>query len=178
MDVVILDPGMAFGTGKHPTTRLCIRALYETFFFQQEGVTLPQVFNLLDVGTGSGIIALCAAKMGIPRVMGIDIDPIAVEVARKNVQLNHLEKLIEISEEPIDKIQERFDVVVANLTADILYEIRQHLKDRLSTNGFLIVSGISRSQGAFIKREFLKLHLNFHSVLNSDDFSAIVFSRK
>lgn len=177
MDTLILDPGMAFGTGKHPTTRLCIQALYEEFVAPPNGEPRATPFNLLDVGTGSGIIALCAAKMGIPRVVGIDIDPLALEAAQRNVELNRLERKVEISNEPLEKLEERFDVVVANLVTELLLELKHALAARLNPQGYLLISGLLRSQGAFLKSEFLKEQLEFHSVYNDDEWSALVFRR-
>lgn len=177
MDYILLDPGMAFGTGKHPTTRLCIQAIYEEFVHPQNGAELPYIFNLLDVGTGSGIIAMCAARLGIPRVVGIDIDPVAVETAQNNVRLNNLERKVEISSEPIHALNEQFDIVVANLVTDILLSIKRDLVARLNPQGYLIMSGILRSEGSALKREFLREQLRFHSVYNDEDWCALVFQK-
>jgi ribosomal protein L11 methyltransferase len=177
VETIVLDPGMAFGTGKHPTTRLCIQALYEGIIQLQNGSPGSNFFNLLDVGTGSGIIAMCSARMGIPRVLGIDIDPVAIQTARKNVRLNNLERRVEISPEPLESITEKFDIVVANLVTEILLEIKRQLVARLNPRGYLIISGILKGQGSMVKREFLKEQLEFHSAYNDDDWCSLVFQR-
>lgn len=177
VETILLDPGMAFGTGKHPTTRLCIQALYEGVIHLQNGAPPKNIFNLLDVGTGSGIIAMCAARMGVPRVLGIDIDPVAIQTAKKNVHLNRLERRVEISPERLESLLETFDVVVANLVTEILLEIKRYLVSRLNPRGYLIISGILRGQGSMVKREFLKEQLEFHSSYNDEEWCALVFQR-
>jgi ribosomal protein L11 methyltransferase len=129
------------------------------------------------VGTGSGIIAMCAARMGVPRVLGIDIDPVAIQTAKKNVHLNRLERRVEISPERLESLLETFDVVVANLVTEILLEIKRYLVSRLNPRGYLIISGILRGQGSMVKREFLKEQLEFHSSYNDEEWCALVFQR-
>lgn len=134
--VLVLDPGMAFGTGSHATTALCLELLEKY---------LPQLHppRLLDVGTGSGILALAAALLGVPQIVASDSDPVAVKVAQENCELNKLEDRIEILEfigVPLD--QGTFPVVCANLVASLLCRLSAPLAQALTPQGVLIASGI------------------------------------
>lgn len=141
-DVIIeLDPGVAFGTGHHPTTQMCLRALEEAHVAGA---------NVLDLGTGSGILAIGAAKLGAAHVLALDIDSLAVSAARKNVAANGLSDRIRVEEGslPLDAAVagsyagHRFDVVIANIIARVIVDLADHLADALAPNGTLIASGI------------------------------------
>ena len=132
--VIQIDPGMAFGPGTHETTRLCLEAIER---FWKGG-------SLLDVGTGTGILAIAAAQLEPgSRVSAIDVDPLAVEVARENVAINGVSDSIELSQaQPRDLARCSFDVVVANLTAEVIIDLTGDLANCLASNGLLILSGI------------------------------------
>jgi ribosomal protein L11 methyltransferase len=132
--VIQIDPGMAFGTGTHETTRLCLQSL-ESFWHGG---------RLLDVGTGTGILAIAAAMLAPgSSVTAIDIDPQAVEVARENVEINRTPGGVLVVEgEPRDFRGGCFDVVVANLTAEVIIELMDDLVGCLARQGLLILSGI------------------------------------
>jgi ribosomal protein L11 methyltransferase len=138
--VIDLDPGMAFGTGLHPTTRLCLQALEE----RSERGPLGRA---LDVGCGSGILAIAAVKLGATRVLGVDIDPIAIEATEANARHNRVNKRIRAREGSVPTDEGPFDLVLANLIAGILVELAKPLADELVPGGTLIASGI------FIDRE-------------------------
>lgn len=132
--VIEIDPGMAFGTGTHETTRMCLEAIEE---FWKGG-------RMLDVGTGTGILAIAAARL-VPgsRVTAIDIDPQAVAVARENAEINKVSALIEITEGvPRDFTGRNFDMVVANLTAEVIIDLIDDLAACLKESGTLILSGV------------------------------------
>lgn len=177
MLAVIVDPGIAFGTGKHPSTKLCVRALENEVLFPTEERPAKRVFSLLDIGTGSGILAISAAKLGVPRVLGIDVDAQAVDAAKTNVERNELTKRVEISDERVDDIIESFDVVMANIVAETLIANKDHMVARLAHGGTLILSGLLRNQGAWLKDEFLSMQLSFVGSLHDDDWCALVFER-
>ena len=132
--VIEIDPGMAFGTGTHETTRMCLEAIEANW----EGG------SLLDVGTGTGILAIAAARLAPgSRVTAIDIDPQAVEVARENAEINRASTLIDIIEGgPRDFAGRRFNMVVANLTAEVIIDLMSDLVACLGGSGTLILSGI------------------------------------
>ncbi|MCS6801882.1 MAG: 50S ribosomal protein L11 methyltransferase [Dehalococcoidia bacterium] len=133
-DVVIeLDPGMAFGTGLHPTTRLCLAAL--------ERVVRPGD-RLLDLGTGSGILAIAAAKLGAAEVLAIDIDPVAVRAATANIAANGVAGSVTVIEGTVEAASEAaFDVVVANISANVILAIASELARVTRPGGRLLVSG-------------------------------------
>ena len=145
--VVRLDPGMAFGTGLHPSTRLCVRAL-------EQRVT-PGM-SVLDVGTGSGILAVVAAKLGAVRVTAVEIDPVAAAAARENVATNGIRDghvtVVEgslprpgrgaVSRPAPGELADRFDLVVANITADVIAELSPAIAGAVSDSGTFVGSGI------------------------------------
>ncbi len=135
-DVVIeLDPGMAFGTGLHPSTRMCLVAL-ET--------AVTQGMAVLDVGTGSGILSIAAAKLGARQVLGLDLDPIAVETATKNVAFNHAQDVVEIRRGSIDaaNASQVYDLICINILAEVICDLTPALGERLRSGGTVISSGI------------------------------------
>jgi ribosomal protein L11 methyltransferase len=143
--VLELDPGMAFGTGTHATTALCLRAL--------ERHVKPDV-DVIDVGTGSGILAIAAAKLGARRVLALDLDPVAVSSAAENVRLNGLENRIEVAQSDLlQALKERRNgdagsvrppvgLVVANLLAEIILRFVGDVHEALAPGGVYIVSGV------------------------------------
>ncbi|QJA06111.1 methyltransferase domain-containing protein [Thermosulfurimonas marina] len=129
---IVIDPGQAFGTGQHPSTALVLETLEE--FFQERPWT-----SVLDVGTGSGILALAAAKLGAPKVVGLDVDPVAVEEARRNATLNALD--LEFSTEPLERHPGRYQLVLANISALELRRLAPALSGHLLPEGRLLLSG-------------------------------------
>ena len=140
-------PGMAFGTGTHATTRLSIQALEEAI--KKKG------FCVLDVGTGSGILSIIAAKLGAKEVWGIDIDRVAVENARENVVKNGVSDIVRIRKGSMGDLRKRCDVVVANIDFKSLRRMRKPLLSRLKKGGLLILSGILEQQKESIDRLYL-----------------------
>jgi ribosomal protein L11 methyltransferase len=134
---VVLDPGMAFGTGAHPTTALCLEALSDL-------IAARPGASVLDVGTGSGLLAIAARKLGAGRVVGNDTDPVAVRVARENAARNGVE--LELVLEPAPAIPGAFDLVVANILANTLVELAPALAARLAPGGVLLLSGLLAGQ--------------------------------
>jgi ribosomal protein L11 methyltransferase len=134
--VIQIDPGMAFGTGTHETTRICLEAIERNW----------NGGSLLDVGTGTGILAIAAALLAPgSRVVAIDIDPQAVEVARENTAINRVSRSVELFEgQPRDHAGQAFEVVVANLTAEVIVALMDDLAGCLAPEGLMILSGILR----------------------------------
>ncbi|MFC1857280.1 50S ribosomal protein L11 methyltransferase [Thermodesulfobacteriota bacterium] len=135
-DIVLeIDPGMAFGTGTHPTTALCIRMI--------EKYLEPGRF-LLDIGTGSGILMIAAAKLGAGTLWGIDNDPVAVEIAVKNLAQNKIEpeRFSVLRGNLADNIEQKFDMVVANILSQVIIELLDNITNVLKQDGIFICSGI------------------------------------
>ena len=146
-----ITPGMAFGTGTHATTILCIKALEERL--QKRGL------SVLDVGTGSGILSIIAAKLGAREVWGVDIDGVAVENARENVEKNHVSDIVKIRKGSIGNLQKKFDVVVANIDLKSLRRVRRPLLSHLKNQGFLILSGILEGEKDRLGQHFIETGL-------------------
>jgi ribosomal protein L11 methyltransferase len=135
-DVVIqLDPGMAFGTGLHPTTQLCLHALEE---YVQPGM------GVLDLGTGSGILAIAAARLGAKHVLAMDHDQQVVRVARGNVVTNRVQETVSVRQGSLPDVSGHYDLVVVNILARVIVEMVQGgLSERLRPDGVLITAGIT-----------------------------------
>jgi ribosomal protein L11 methyltransferase len=141
---IVLDPGMAFGTGGHPTTRLCLEALARH---------LAGGERVLDVGTGSGILAIAAAKLGAHRILALDPDPIACRVARQNVWRNGVARRVRVRARALPRgAAGRYDVTVANLTALDLLVLLPSLARCVRFGGVLLLSGILRAQEGPVRR--------------------------
>ncbi|RYL90392.1 50S ribosomal protein L11 methyltransferase [Sporolactobacillus sp. THM19-2] len=143
--VIELDPGMAFGTGTHPTTVLCMEAL--------ENCLSPGA-EVLDVGTGTGVLSITAAKSGAKHVLAVDLSDTAVRSARLNVRLNKVQKTVTVRQNNlIDHITETFDVITANLLAELVIRlIREGVVRHLRRKGYLIVSGIINTKKDQVRR--------------------------
>ena len=132
--VVELDPGAAFGTGQHVTTSLCIRAL--------EDLVRPGM-TVFDVGTGSGVLAIVAAKLGAKRVEAVDFDSVAVRVARENVRQNGAEDVVHTERSDLLKsVAGEADLIIANIIADIIVRLFGEVKGSLAAGGTMLLSGI------------------------------------
>jgi len=131
--VIELDPGMAFGTGTHETTRMCVEAL-------EKNVEANSV--VYDIGTGSGILAIAAAKLGAKEVLGVDLDPVAVDSAVQNVQHNKLNNIKIIEGNLVEVVEGKAAIVVANIIAEIICILIDDVKKVLKTGGLFISSGI------------------------------------
>ncbi|MDQ6794582.1 MAG: 50S ribosomal protein L11 methyltransferase [Chloroflexota bacterium] len=140
--VLALDPGMAFGTGLHPTTRLCLAGVERL----ADGGALTGA-RVLDVGCGSGILAIAAAKLGAAEVIGLDTDPIAIEATDANARRNRVARHLHARQGSIPSGRGPFGVVLANLIASLLIELAMPLRDELVPGGVLLASGI------FVDRE-------------------------
>jgi ribosomal protein L11 methyltransferase len=140
---VVLDPGMAFGTGSHATTSLCLAALSDVLGGRPGA-------SVLDVGTGSGLLAIAARKLGAGRVAANDNDPVAVDVARENAERNGA--LLELTLDPVERIPGTFDVVVANILANVLVELAPVLAAKVAPGGVLLLSGILGPQEDEVRR--------------------------
>jgi ribosomal protein L11 methyltransferase len=154
---VILDPGLSFGTGQHPTTSFCLNEIVRC--------RRPEIRqSFLDIGTGSGILAIAAAKLGYTPVQAFDFDPEAVRIARENAQKNHVFDLVkpvrrDVTRLPL-KSTRQFDLVCANLISNLLIAEKQRILNRLKPDGTLVLAGILATEFGEIERTFNRLKLN------------------
>lgn len=169
--VLRIDPGMAFGTGGHETTRLCLELL-ERIMDDMPLLVSPSV---LDLGTGSGILAMAAVKLGAGTVCAVDIDPQAVEVARENLALNDLSDQVECGTAPLESLQGPYDIILANILAEELVRMAPQLAARLSPDGRLVLSGILAEKEEFVRNGFAGHGLTYVETLRSGDWVALLY---
>ncbi len=172
--VITLDPGMAFGTGLHPTTRMCLE--------QVERRVRPGM-RVLDVGTGSGILALAAAKLGAAHVYAIDNSSVAVESATENATMNGLSDCITVVEGTLDEAQAermagQYDLVLENIIAHIIGALAPQLARVLAPQGVLVVSGIIEERRADAEGPLLEAGLELVEQTMIDDWLALVLRRR
>ncbi len=167
--VLTLDPGQAFGTGTHATTGLCLEALSDHF----ESISPPQ--SILDVGTGSGILAMAGAALGATEVIACDIDSAACQVARANIRQNQLTKQISITDDPLDKISGQYDLVLANILAAENIRLADQLVEHLAPKGRLVLSGILIEQEQQVITGFADFPLELLSTSHRDEWTCIVY---
>lgn len=147
--VITIEPGMAFGTGTHATTRGCME------FIEKVGGSLRgAAFQALDVGTGSGILAIALVKSGAKKVYALDNDPVALKVARENLRCNGVDKCVRLSDAKITRIKTKFSLLVANLTAETILELSGALQSKVAPGGFMILSGILNPKANDVVRRF------------------------
>lgn len=183
-----IQPGMAFGTSSHPTTQMCLELLEH---YIQTGVTV------LDVGCGTGILAIAAAKLGAVRVHAIDIDPEAIQVARTNMVLNHVSDMVTLQHGSLDVVnsedlreafdipgnssptgppspENRFDLILANILAGVIKELIQTgISELLGREGVLIASGIRSSELESIQVVFLGSGFRIDRSVEQDGWCAL-----
>jgi ribosomal protein L11 methyltransferase len=166
-----ITPGMAFGTGTHATTILCIRALEERLKKRGRSV--------LDVGTGSAILSIIAAKLGAKEVWGIDVDGVALGNARENVEKNQISDIVKIRKGSIGSLQKKFDVIVANIDLRSLKRMRSPLVGRLKNRGVLILSGILEGEKERIRLHYLETgRLRWIEATEEGEWVCLTFQRK
>lgn len=169
--VIRIDPGMAFGTGGHETTRLCLE-LVEQVMEERDRASAP---SLLDLGTGSGILAMAASLLGAGRILALDIDPDAVIVARENLALNQLIDRVECGTTPLESLTERFDIILANILAEELVRLAPHLTDCLNPGGSLILSGILAEKEQLVRRGFDSQPLKYSRTVCDGEWVAMLY---
>ena len=150
--LVVLDPGLSFGTGQHATTRFCLEQLVAL----REPAASAQ--SMLDVGTGSGILAIAAVKLGYQPVNAFDFDPDCVRVANENTELNEVAAVLIVTHDDITRVpkkpKQRYSVVCANLIYDLLIAERDRLLSRVAPGGSLVLAGILETQFGVVRKAF------------------------
>jgi len=171
-DVVLeIDPGMAFGTGTHPTSALCLELIEEH---------IRKGDRFLDVGTGSGILLVAAAKLGAAGGLGIDNDPVAVEVANRNLAVNHIDGnwFQAIQGDLTNTIDARFDIVAANILTPVILQLLESMNRILPPGGMVIVSGITEENRSRVIERISMISMNLINVRERDGWVAIAARRK
>jgi ribosomal protein L11 methyltransferase len=166
--VIWIEPGMAFGTGTHETTQMVSELL--------SNLKIDENSNLLDVGTGSGILAILASHLGCKYNLGIDNDPEALRVARENIELNSVESSVKIVDNDLHSIHEPFEIVLANIIDGVLTSLKSELCNKIKPGGRIIISGVLKDRWPIFKEEFMKgTHLKLEEHLFKGEWVGAVF---
>ncbi len=161
--IIKLDPGMAFGTGSHPTTKLSLELLQET---------LAEGALVYDVGTGSGVLAIAAAKLGA-RVIAVDIDPVAVEIARENIDRNQVSNQVQAySGNLLGGVQEQADLIITNIIAEVIINLIPEAAEKLKPGGCLIASGIIKDKADKVRESLEEAGFTIIKTLHQDEWLA------
>jgi ribosomal protein L11 methyltransferase len=173
---VIIHPGMAFGTGQHATTLGCLEAL--------ETLATPPPARALDVGTGTGVLAIALAKLGVKKVVALDLDPQAITAARGNVRRNAAGTRVSLACKPLEKAvpiapaKHGYPLVVANLYVDALVELAPAIARRTAPGGHLVTSGVLRSQQARVRAAYAKPEWRLVSAKRRGAWVTSIFERR
>jgi ribosomal protein L11 methyltransferase len=167
--LITLDPGIAFGTGSHPTTKLCIKAI-EDFVKINDCVA--------DIGMGSGILSIVAAKLGAKKVVGVDNDASVIDVATENALINDVSELCFFKEGVSTDVDGQYDVVVANILAEVLIEIMETFVPLVKTGGKLILSGIIERKANDVRLAAENNGFQFIQMPIEGDWVAIICEKK
>ncbi len=167
--VITIDPKMSFGTGEHETTKLVIQLLEKH---------IKPNDNILDVGTGTGILAIVSVKLGAAYALGIDNDEWCFENGIENIYLNNVENNVEIRTAEINKVKKKnFDVVIANIQKNVLLEIASELYAKTKKDGLLVLSGLLYLDEKEIKKRYKELGFKFIEKIKMNEWIALVFKK-
>lgn len=169
--VIEIDPGMAFGTGTHETTSMVIK-LMEKYMIDKKNSDCK--CKVLDIGCGSGILSIAACLLGADNVLGIDIDPVACEVAKENISLNECRDRVEIKcLDLTEGIEYKADLICANLVADLVVYLSQYAMNNLNSDGIFISSGILIEKKDFVKSNLKKNGYEIFDIIEEGEWCAI-----
>ena len=172
--VVEIDPGMAFGTGQHASTRMCMEAL-EDIVLRDRSIS---EWKVLDAGCGTGILGITAAKMGAQDVICVDNDPKATEIAAQNARINRVEDRIKIYNKDVAQMSQPRNLIIANLTAKLLLKLRPHLVRLLMPGGYLIISGMIEADAPAMEEYFMVAPLIQHRRLTEKEWVCCVLRKE
>lgn len=173
---IVLDPRNAFGTGRHPTTRLCLGHLDRLAGSGDSGSGLKGK-RVLDFGCGTGLLAIAAVKMGAGSALGVEIDPVSARTAETNAALNGVRGRVLIRNGSWEVAEGRFDLILANAVPSVLLRTGQNLPGRLDEHGEAVISGFSEKQAEEIKKFFTPMGLNLKALFLMEGWAALVFSK-
>lgn len=171
--VVEIDPGMAFGTGQHPSTRMCLEALEELMVKERE----DRKWRVLDVGTGTGILGISCVKLGADRVICVDIDKQAIAIARENAKINEVQDHIRFVNRDVATVEEPCDLIIANLTANLLIKLRKHLTSLLDKGGYIILSGIIEQNRPEIEKHFCTAPFELYNMITEKEWVCYILKK-
>jgi ribosomal protein L11 methyltransferase len=175
--VVILDPGLSFGTGQHPTTSFCLHEIVRT---AREDARPTKTKSFLDIGTGSGILAIAAAKLGYAPIHAFDFDPESVRVGKENARKNRVDHKLKLTRGDVTKMPmksaRQYDLVCANLIANLLMAEKRRIVSRLKPDGTLVLAGILAAEFAEVERAFAGLKLKLVSKRVENEWCSGAFS--
>lgn len=164
--IIELDPGMAFGTGTHPTTVMCLQALEKT-------VQLDS--SVIDVGTGSGVLSIGAAKLGASKIHALDLDEVAVRSAIENITLNKVEDIVQVTHgNLLDNVNEQVDIVVANILAEIIMTFTEDAFSIVKDGGLFITSGIIATKKEDVRESLQQAGFEIEEVMMMEDWVTII----
>lgn len=167
--IIELDPGMAFGTGTHPTTVMCIQALERTV---QPGDLV------VDVGTGSGVLSIAAALLDAKRIQSLDLDEVAVQSAKQNVEINNVQDKVSVSQgNLLDGVNEQADIVVANILAEVIMRFTDDVAKVVKPGGYFIASGIIQTKKQDVKEAIIASGFTVEETILMEDWVAIIAKR-
>ncbi|PLR93811.1 50S ribosomal protein L11 methyltransferase [Bacillus sp. T33-2] len=168
--IIELDPGMAFGTGTHPTTVMCIQALERT---------VRQGDSVIDVGTGSGVLSIAAAKLGAGRVEALDLDDVAVKAAKLNIKLNKVQEIASVRQNNLlDGVNGPADIIVANILAEVIVRFVDGAARIVKAGGYFITSGIIQQKKQDVKDSLIKAGFEIEEIMVMEDWVAIIAKKK
>jgi len=164
--VIELDPGMAFGTGTHETTIMCVKTL--------EKYVKPG-FTVFDVGCGTGILSIAAATLGAEKVVGIDLDEMSVKISNQNCKINHVESIVEIRHgNLLDVVDHKAHIIVSNIIAEVIIKLSEDIIKFLTNNGIFIASGIILEKVDSVKSALESNNLSIIEVITMGEWACIV----
>ncbi|MCM3674055.1 MULTISPECIES: 50S ribosomal protein L11 methyltransferase [Peribacillus] len=167
--IIELDPGMAFGTGTHPTTVMCIQALERT---------VRPGDLVVDVGTGSGVLSIAAALLDAKRIQSLDLDEVAVQSAIQNVELNNVQDKVSVSQgNLLDGVNEQADIVVANILAEVIMRFTDDVAKVVKPGGYFIASGIIQTKKQDVKDAIITSGFTVEETILMEDWVAIIAKR-
>lgn len=166
--LINIDPGMAFGTGTHETTKLCMKLIDKY---------IKKDFVVYDVGTGSGILSILSSKLGAKKIIAIDIDKVSISAAKQNVDLNNLKNVEILEGNLLDKVSEKSDLIISNIIAEVNYDLIPDIVKIIKDDGIFITSGIIESKVDLIKNRLLEYKMEIIDELNENGWHAFAIKK-